>query len=125
MKKPKNVFFITDPIFCQDFMIVYTKTHAKYRKILKQVLNIEIDKDDKCSGCFQTINNKKKGDLGIIWISNKQSNLIHEIFHAVSWIMRNRAIHLDSEGSEETWAYYISYLYREIKEKLNAKKSIR
>jgi len=117
-KCPKNVIMFSDPIYCQDFMVVVTPSHTKYRKIMKKMLNFDVEKDDSCSGCFQVIHNKTRGDLGIIWIPNKQTTLIHELFHATSWLMRNRDITLDSEGAEEAWAYHISYLYKEIKERL-------
>jgi hypothetical protein len=118
MKRPKNVFFFTDPIYCQDFMVILSPSHNKYRKIIKKLLNLEVEIDDTCSGCFQALHDKNRGDLGIIWIPNKKNTLVHEIFHATSWVMRHRDIMLDAEGSEEAWAYYIAYLYNEIKEKL-------
>ena len=117
-KYPKNTFFITDPVYCQDFLVVLTSTHAKYTKIVKKLINLDVAKDDGMSGCFQALSSKKKGDLGIIWISNKSHSLIHEIFHATAWVLLNRDIKLDSEASEECWAYYISYLYREIRARL-------
>lgn len=118
-KLPKGVFFFQDPIYCQEFLVVITPTHAKFRKFIKEYLNYDIEKDDSCTGQFSGLSNDKyKRDLGIIWASDRKANLIHEIFHAVSYVMRNRDIALDSESSEETWAYYISYLYREIKERL-------
>jgi hypothetical protein len=119
-KMPKGVFFFQDPIYCQEFLVIVTSTHAKFRKFVKEYLNYDIEKDDKCTGQFNGISNSKESrDVGIIWASNRKESLIHEIFHAVSYVMRNRDITLDSSSSEETWAYYISYLYREIQERLS------
>jgi len=120
MKKlPKGVCSLIDPIYCQEFLVIITPTYKKFKKLVKDVINYDIEEDDNgCTGQFTAINDKQKGSLGIIWASDKHSNLIHEIFHATSWVLRNRDLYLDSEGSDEAYAYYIAYLYREITERL-------
>ena len=99
-------------------MIVITPTHAKFRKFIKEYLNYDIEKDDECTGQFQGLHHKNGNDLAIIWSSDRKSNLVHEIFHAVSYVLRNRDITLDNESSEEAYCYYFSYVYREIHERL-------
>ena len=97
-------------------MIVFTPSHAKFREIVKQHLNHDIEKDEEATGQFYGLTRKQQS-IAIIWSSDKNTNLVHEIFHAVSWVLRNRGIALDGDGSEESWAYYLSYLWRTIKEK--------
>ena len=118
-KLPKNVVFFFDEVYGIEYMIVVTPKHSKFRRIMKEYLNIDIEEDeDDLGGQFQGLHDKKKGDLGVIWCTNKKATLIHEIFHLVSWAMRSRDISLDSEAAEEAWAYYIAYIYREIHERL-------
>jgi hypothetical protein len=115
MKKlPKNCLVITDPIYCQDFVFVLNRSHNKFRDIMKKYLNIDIKEAEyNCSGEFYSFQNKDQCPLAVIWVSGKHT-IVHEIFHATAWLMRNRDITLDSEGAEESWAYHISFLYREI-----------
>lgn len=118
-KLPKGVIFFFDEVYGIEYMVIVTPKHSKFRRIMKEFLNIDIEKDeDDCGGQFHGVHNKKKGDLGIIWCINKNATLVHEIMHLVSWAMRNRDIMLDSESSEEAWAYYYAYIYRTIKERL-------
>jgi hypothetical protein len=119
-KMPKNMTMFRDEIYGIDYLIIITPKHEKFRKLMKEYLDIEIEKDDDdCGGQFQGFHNKEKGDLGVIWCVNKKYTLVHEIFHATSWAMRSRDITMDSEGSEESYAYYMAYLYREIKDRLS------
>jgi len=119
-KLPKNVIIFNDPVYCQDYIIVITPSHTKFRRIIKELIDYDIEKEEDTgvSGCFYGITHPKKGDLGILWTKNRQCTLIHEIFHLTSWTLRNRDICLDSESSEESWAYYLTYIYRTIKERL-------
>jgi hypothetical protein len=123
-KLPKGTILFGDPIYCQDYLIVVSPTHAKFRKIVKEIINYDIEKDeeDNTAGSFFGISNPKLGDLGILWTKNRQSVLVHEIFHLVAWTLRRRDICLDSESSEEAYAYYFGYIYREIKDRLNRAK---
>lgn len=118
-KLPKNAIMFRDEIYGINYLIIITPKHSKFRAIIKSYLNVNIEKDeDDCGGQFHGLHDKYKGDLGIIWCVNKKATLIHEIFHACVYAMRNRDIFLDGESSEEAYAYYIAYLYNEIKEKL-------
>jgi len=118
-KLPKNVIVFIDEVYGIEYMIIITPVHSKFRRIMKEYLNITIEKDEvDCGGQFHGLHQKKKGDLSVIWCRNKKATLVHELLHATSWAMRNRDLTLDSESSEEAWCYYIAYLYRTIKDKL-------
>ena len=115
MKKlPKNCVIVTDPIYCQDFVFVLCRSHSKFRDIMKKYVDIDIKEAEfDCSGEFYSFQNDARGALGVIWVSNRCS-IVHEVFHATAWLMRNRGINVDSGSSEESWAYHIAYLHREI-----------
>ena len=115
-KLPKNAFIFSDTIYCQDFVFVLTRSHEKFRRIMDKYLSIDIKPTEAdCSGEFYGLQHKNKGTLGVIWVSDKCS-IVHEVFHATAWVMLNRGVNLDihAQGAEESWAYYIAYLYREI-----------
>lgn len=45
--------------------------------------------------------------------------VVHELFHAASWILRNIGI-VQVEGSEECYAYVLEHLYNETVDWLNS-----
>lgn len=53
--------------------------------------------------------------------ANDYGTLVHELFHAVDMILRNRQIIL-SDDSDEVYAYHLGYFVREFSNKLWAKK---
>lgn len=46
------------------------------------------------------------------------SVLVHEVFHAASFLLKSKGIELD-ESSEEAYAYLIEFIYYKIMEQLD------
>ena len=118
-KEDKNIIRFIDEVYCQEFMVIFAPTHKKFCEIVKRELKItlEPEEDSGTSGMFHGLSNKHCS-LALIWSSDKGHNLIHELLHAVSFVLGARDIHIESASSEEAWAYYLSYLYRRIKERI-------
>ena len=116
--KNTNVIYFTDAVYGQDFMFVFAKSQDKFCEIVKEELNIELG-NAQADGefCVLPVSRKHKS-IAVIWSSNKQSSLIHECLHACSYVLRNRNILLSSIEAEEAYAYYLSYIWRTIKEKI-------
>lgn len=123
MKITKNskVIWFLDKVYGQQFVIVLASTHAKFRATIKKELNVNIEEGEACepSGQFCEFScPEHKMSVAVIWSSDEQRSLLHEIFHACSYVLRSRGIALDSEGSEEGWAYYLTYVWQTIKDKI-------
>jgi hypothetical protein len=116
--KKKNIIWFYDEIYRQEFLVIFTPTHRKFCELIKKETGICLEpEENEVTGCFHGMSNKKCGSLGLIWSSDKSLNLVHELMHACSWTLRNRDIYL-TEESEESYAYYYTYLYRTIKERI-------
>lgn len=120
MKKKfnKNIIWFFDEVYAQEYLVIFAPTHRKFCELVKKEINFTPEdageKDDTVVGTFYGISNKS-GTLCIIWSSTKTYSLIHECFHACSWVLQNRDIILNPE-TEETYAYYYTFIYRMIME---------
>jgi len=117
-KRNKNVIWFFDDIYRQEFMVIFAPNHNKFREILKKETNFEIEKceEDCVAGQFNELKSKN-GSLAVIWASDKNLVLMHEIFHACSCILQQRDIWLNPE-TEESYSYYYCYIMRSIQERL-------
>jgi hypothetical protein len=125
MKKKlnKNIIWILDNVYMQEYLIIFAPTYKKFCEIIKKEINFsprQGENDESVTGEFNGLTNKG-GSLGIIWSSDKTINLVHEIYHACAWALRNRDIYL-TEDTEESYAYYYTFLYRTIMEKVRENK---
>ena len=89
-KLPRNVIFFSDEIYGIEYLIVVSPSHSKFRKLMKEYLNIEIEKDEvDCGGQFHGLHDKKRGDLGGFPIC-----IIGKPFrappHPIEWLIDNR-----------------------------------
>ena len=121
MKKKvnKNVIWFFDEIYCQEYLVIFNPSHKKFCEIAKKETGFipeQVEDDSGISGEFHGLTNKN-GSLGLIWSSDKSSNLVHELMHACSWTLRNREIYLTPD-TDETYAYYYTYLYRTVMERI-------
>lgn len=121
MKKNNGSFiWHRDTLYGQQFVVVLTKSYAKFREIIKKRLNIDMEEEKDCepSGQFREFTCPENNmSLGVIWSSDQEGALLHECLHACAYVLQKRGIWMDSEGSEETWAYYLSYLWQTIRHK--------
>ena len=117
-KKNKNVMWFFDEIYRQEFMVIFAPNHKKFAQILKEETNFVVEpcEEDCVVGQFNELKSKH-GSLAVIWASDKNLVLLHEIFHACSSVLKDRDIWLNPE-TEETYAYYYCYIVRAIQERL-------
>ena len=113
MTKSKEVTEIYDPIFRQTYYYFSCKTHKDYCKILKSDLNIikepKININGECS--VYAFNGN---EVCFIWVKTKRVSFIaHEVFHAVSYVLRHKGVPL-SDNTDEVYAYLTEFLVREI-----------
>ena len=121
-KRNKNILVFFDEVYMQEFLVIFAPTHKQFCEIVKDRIGFEPDScedGNQPSGEFHGLTNKKMGSLAVIWSSDKDEALTHEIFHAVCYTLRNREIHLEDCSSEEAYAYYLTYLRRKIKREMN------
>ena len=107
-------FFFTDYVYNQDYMVVITQSHKAFVDLVKKELNIVLDVCPAAAGQFHGYE-CKKGRIGIIWVKDLEDTLVHEALHATSWCLQSRGILIDSQGAEESWAYYLTFLVGHIR----------
>ena len=115
-KKNKNVMFFFDAIYRQEFLIIFAPNHNKFAQLLKNETGFEVEpcKEDCVAGQFNELKSEK-GSLAVVWASDKNLVLMHEVFHACSAVLQARDIWLNPE-TEESYAYYYCYIMRSIQE---------
>jgi len=113
-KSNKKILWFTDPVYCLDYCVVMVPTHKEFIQIAKKEVGFDVEPCPNISGEFHGLTNNKYPDLALVWTSDKDLNLTHELFHATTWVLRNRSIYLTAD-TEETFAYYLCYLIRTVK----------
>ncbi len=88
-----KILHIYDWTYRQNYYFIPAKNHEEYRKITKQQLNCEIKpKDQETGGGFNVFEHgKDKTEVCYIW-AEKKRNIVHECFHAISYVLRHRNI---------------------------------
>lgn len=81
--------------------------------MIKKELNVDIDEKKSTDGgffVFECMENK----ICVLWAKNGEQDLIvHEIMHAVSFVLREKGISLSDE-TDEIFAYLMQFLFKEI-----------
>lgn len=82
-----------------------------FRKIMVEQENLIFDQSDDDVGMTLM-----DGRRVFVWLSPKANIgvLVHEIFHAACHILGDAGVHLVPD-TEETYAYFIQYLYDKLK----------
>jgi len=121
-KKNKNVMYFFDEVYRQEFLVIFASNHKKFAQILKKETGFVVEPcEEACVvGQFNQLKSKH-GSLAVIWASNKNLALLHEIYHACSSVLKEREIWLNPE-TEESYAYYYCYIVRAIQERLRREK---
>ena len=109
-----NILHIYDFTFRQNYYYIPAKTHKEYREICKKELRNDIaPKDNETGGGFNVFATGKHNiEVCYIWASSKR-DIVHECFHAVSYVLRSRGLKL-TDDSDEAFAYAIGFLAEEI-----------
>lgn len=118
-KQNKNIIWFFDDVYTQEYLVIFAPTYKKYMQMLKEEIGYKEPNEEEPNGItgeFKGLSTKRSS-LAVIWSSDKSNNLVHEIFHACAWVLKNRDIWLNPE-TEETYAYYYTFIYRMIKERI-------
>lgn len=104
-------------------------TYDAFDRFLQRTEGLEPDADDHAKGCFvyndATPDNKRHN---YIWFKGPTSHTIetysviaHECVHATAATLKYAGVK-PTDASEELYAYYTEWLFREIALKLHAKR---
>jgi hypothetical protein len=108
-----NILHIYDWTYRQNYYYVRAKTHKEYIDICKRELNCNIGiKEKETGGGFNVFEHHDKTEVCYIW-ANAKRDLVHECFHAVSYVLRSRGIPLNDD-TDEAFAYSLGFLVDEI-----------
>ena len=110
----KTHFFFTDWVYSQDYLVIIGGTNKNFVQTVKKETGLELEENESAAGQFHGCD-CPKGSLGIIWTRDLSDTLVHEATHAASWCLQCRGILPDSQSGEEAWAYYLTFLVRNIK----------
>ncbi|MCX5679687.1 MAG: hypothetical protein NTZ95_03400 [Candidatus Omnitrophica bacterium] len=133
MKNTKNIKIIRffDEVYSHEFVVVFAPTHEEfcefmYDKNLLTELNMpsvffDCDSSDD-SGTFlgrvlRSHSYKEQKDYILIYSSDENETLVHEIFHACYGVLSGHDIELSKE-TNEAYAYYIGYIWKMIKKRM-------
>jgi hypothetical protein len=105
---------VYDKTFMVNFYISYGVCEHIYQKAVKGILQCEPQVDLK-DGNMSIYDNKKNGSQ-IYWIWTKYKDvscLVHECFHAIHFLLKDKGIKL-SHDSDEIYAYMLQMLVKEV-----------
>jgi hypothetical protein len=116
----KNILHIWDPLYQQNYYFFYVKTSKEYADICKRRLNWDVESGkEEISGGFNVYRGKRNLRICCIWGFTRRS-IIHEGFHAISYVLRDRGVDL-TDSSDDAFAYALTFLTEEIFKNLKKK----
>jgi hypothetical protein len=130
-KLPPLSFTIKDPIFLGSFFIIFADSQRCSDIIFKRYKLRDSSINDSFCGLTIEVSNGICSEV-IVWFNEAGSNfrvddlndvgtITHESLHAVSKVLTNRGVKMVCE-SEETYAYYHTWLTTEILKRLEKRK---
>lgn len=121
MRKPRiKSFYLYDSIYKANVWVVICSNKKDSIEYMKKKYNLILPKGRMGEGCTWTI----EGEGCVIWLpkftrtAKWLSVLNHELFHVISFLLRDRARIPLSKKSEEAYCYYFESLTKEIIEGL-------
>lgn len=116
-------FSIQDKMYNRSFDVYIGNREECSKKILKRY-KLTLNEDEQLfesDGCSLVLKSDDCNYHNIIWLSFIDIELlVHECFHAISAVLNAAGIK-HTEETEETYAYYVGFLVREIMNKLHVK----
>lgn len=113
MKLKKKV--IDDPIFGFNWLIIIGGTVNEAIKIYAKKVGVEPWKrGNSPKGHFGSCDNNHNG---FIWLDKNKIEsglIVHECFHAATYMFERLGMTNLSEQTEELFAYYLEYLVKEV-----------
>jgi hypothetical protein len=111
-KQCGEILHIFDPVYRQNYYYFNCRSQKDYTSLLKLKFKIELTPKDT-DGAFNVFA-QRGTDVCFLWTKGKTPQLVaHEVFHAVSYILRRKGLPL-SDDTEEAYAYLIQFLTTEI-----------
>ena len=113
-------FYIYDEIYKASIWVIVCKDKDGAISYMKKKYNLNLPKGRMGEGCTWTI----EYDGCVIWMpkftrtAKWLSVLNHELFHVISFILRDRAKIPLSKKSEEAYCYYFEAMSKQIIEEL-------
>ena len=128
---PSFSFTIKDPIFFGSFFIIFADSQQCSDILFKRYKLRDNSINDSFGGLTLEVSNGICSEI-VVWFNEAGSNfriddlndvgtITHESLHAVSKILTNRGVKMVCE-SEETFAYYHTWLMTEILKRLEKRK---
>jgi hypothetical protein len=128
---PPFSFTIKDPIFLGSFFIIFADSQRCSDILFKRYKLRDSSINDSFCGLTIEVSNGICSEV-IVWFNEAGSNfrvddlndvctITHESLHAVSKVLTNRGVKMVCE-SEETYAYYHTWLMTEILKRLEKRK---
>lgn len=108
-KQTMDILHVFDPIYRKNFYICAGMGSAKFVRVMKKQINIDIPKPDGL-GRFMVVEICGMNN-GVIWSKDRGEILRHELLHASIWTLRNAGIEVN-EHTEEALAYHTDFLFR-------------
>jgi hypothetical protein len=115
---------ITDEVYGSQIFILWDADAAEMAAGVKEVFDADYDGDDDFKArCWQvTCSDPHKVVIMLpewrgVWTPDAISTLVHELFHAVEYILGYHEIE-HGTGLNEPWAYYLDSLVRRAMEAL-------
>ena len=123
-KKKKNYFIVEVDLYKVDILVVVGDIEGA----IEWLSNKNVSDHD-----IEAIKNNSNDQGNVLLLSNNaiylhvmdrektnlwMSVLVHEVFHAASFLLKSKRIELD-ESSEEVYAYLIEFIYCKIVEQLD------
>lgn len=133
MKKKLQPFSFTikDPVFLGSFFIIFADSQRCNDILFKRYKLRDSSINDSFVGLTLEVSNGICSEV-VVWFNEAGSNfriddlsdvgtIAHESLHAVSKVLTNRGVKMICE-SEETFAYYHTWLMTEILKRLEKRK---
>ena len=128
---PSFSFTIKDPIFFGSFFIIFADSQQCSDILFKRYKLRDNSINDSFGGLTLEVSNGICSEI-VVWFNEAGSNfrvddlddvgtITHESLHAVSKVLTNRGVKMVCE-SEETFAYYHTWLMTEILKRLEKRK---
>ncbi len=130
-KLPPFSFTIKDPIFFGSFFIIFADSQRCSDILFKRYKLRDSGINDSFGGLTLEVSNGICSEI-VVWFNEAGSNfriddlndvgtITHESLHAVSKVLTNRGVKMVCE-SEETFAYYHTWLMTKILKRLERRK---
>lgn len=110
--------YVPQHIYCETFLENYYVSYGTpldiYLDSVNKIVGHRPSTENFESGNFSVYRDKDGIQVNWIWTKDKDiPDLVHEVFHAVHFVMMKKGLKL-SDDSEEAYAYQLEFLMKKI-----------